>query len=356
MYCIHLYSRLQIAECSSSSKDLRNCVILSTSLFLWENKKLTSLRTEIGHKRHHFISMQTQTDSVLMKQSLTMQLNHSMNRTECNTIPILDNTLQYGKWQTRTGQNTNSKLFIKHAMSINHEHFCLKYSLNDLDKLRNAESNAGFNVTTCLWPPCERCGGPRHPRHPWSACQAVPWPCLEKNMRKIPPKYEKTYQEKDAVFKITKHTNWKTPQFCNSAQFHTISSTNWVDLANLHDTVLLRVCAPVKRKRAFAITLTQGCFNGISRGKPWLQDQDQHFVSFCCFVLTEPSSSIIFHFAASQKPRIYQTKRTLDFACLSVCWWSDSTGLCSFRKLLETGVWKGFTSQQGYHFSQGSVA
>lgn len=72
------------------------------------------------------------------------------------------------------------------------------------------------------------------------------------------------------------------------------------------------------------------------RGKPWLQDQDQHFVSFCFFVLSEPSSSIIFHFAFSQKPRINQTKRTLDFACLSVClslvvwfYWTDKASFVS---------------------------
>lgn len=97
-------------------------------------------------------------------------------------------------------------------MSINREHFCLTEEC--------WIKCSGLNVTTCLWPPCERCGGPRHPRHPWSACQAVPWPCLEKNMRKIPPKYEKkTYQQKDAVFKITKHTNWKTPHFATLHNF-----------------------------------------------------------------------------------------------------------------------------------------
>lgn len=41
----------------------------------------------------------------------------------------------------------------------------------------------------------------------------------EKNMRIIPPKYEKTYQEKDAVFKITRHTNWKTQHFATLHNF-----------------------------------------------------------------------------------------------------------------------------------------
>lgn len=62
-----------------------------------------------------------------------------MNRTECNTIPILDNTLQYGKWQTRRGQNTNSKLF---TISMQWASTANISALNDLDKLRNAESNA----------------------------------------------------------------------------------------------------------------------------------------------------------------------------------------------------------------------
>ena len=157
----------------------------------------------------------------------------------------------------------------------------------------------------------------------------------EKNTSKI---WKKNISTKRCSFQNHETHKLKNTTFCNSAQFHTISSKNWVDLANLHDTVLLRVCAPCEAKMCICDyshpRLFQRHFS--RRGKPWLQDQDQHFVSFCFFVLSEPSSSIIFHFAFSQKPRINQTKRTLDFACLSVClslvvwfYWTDKASFVS---------------------------